>query len=133
MKKSTFSIVVALILSILTIILYIYTYKNGLKLIWLVFLIDRILTFISGSKFEKWFDNIDEELEGSDGSLKMSKFLIFVLIFVLVAIVMLIYILFEYPRLLALIVIGEIIDKIISNISEITKDKKINRNSIKRR
>ncbi len=62
MKKSTFNIIAACILSILTIILYIYTYKNGLKAIWLVFLFDRILTFISGSKFEKWFDHIDKEL-----------------------------------------------------------------------
>ena len=112
------------ILCLLTLPVYIYLYKNSLNGFWILFVVERFTTPFLGKKIDKLLDeDLDEDLTEEE-SIAAGKFTIFLITFCLVAIGIFIYILFKYPRLFILIMIGECIDKVLEKIiSNIRKNR----------
>ena len=115
------------ILCLLTLPVYIYLYKNSLNGFWILFVVERFMTPLLGKKIENLLDDDLYEDLNEEEARAVGKFTIFLIIFCLVAISIFIYILFKYPRLFILIMIGECIDKvlekIISNLRENRKER----------
>ncbi|MBS5927442.1 MAG: hypothetical protein KIC66_10205 [Clostridium sp.] len=104
------------ILCLLTLPVYIYLYKYSLNGFWILFVLERVLTPFLGKKIENLLDeDLDENLNEEE-AISAGKFTIFLIIFCLAAISIFIYILFKYPRLFILIMIGECIDKVLEKI-----------------
>lgn len=68
------------------------------------------------SKFEKSFDTIfsEDEFENKESkeSLTISKFLILTILFVIIGLGMILYVLFKYPTLFIVLMLGELLDNI---------------------
>ncbi|MBS5985997.1 hypothetical protein [Clostridium sp.] len=104
------------ILCLLTLPVYIYLYKYSLNGFWILFVLERVLTPFLGKKIENLLDeDLDENLNEEE-AISAGKFTIFLIIFCLATISIFIYILFKYPRLFILIMIGECIDKVLEKI-----------------
>ncbi len=112
------------ILCLLTLPVYIYLYKYSLNGFWILFVLERVLTPFLGKKIENLLDeDLDENLNEEE-AISAGKFTIFLIIFCLATISIFIYILFKYPRLFILIMIGECIDKVLEKIiSNIRKNR----------
>lgn len=104
------------ILALLTIPLYIYTYKYGIGLFWVIFILDRIISTILEFKFSKSFDVVSLKTEDDIGGFTVSKFFVMIVLFCIIGIGMILYILFKYPKLFIVLMIGKAIDKVIGKI-----------------
>lgn len=98
------------IICLLILPLYIYLYKHSLNIFWVLFFGERLISPLLEKKLEGLLDTCDEE------DTSMGGLLLFLLIFSIIAIGFLIFILFKYPKLFVLIMIGELIDKIIKKL-----------------
>ena len=128
MERSMRKVQLTFLVSIITMFLYIYTYVNNLDAIWIVFVAERILGFVYLDKIDKLLEdiNFDDRVdeENSKHNKRVFRFLISILVLIIIVMIVFGYIIFNYIKLFALIIIGEMIDKIVSNIKEIKKDSK---------
>ena len=106
-------VIFTFIIYLLAIPFYIYAYKNSMSLLFFIFILDRIMTFTVGAKMEKILDTMD--LHGKDKK-NASSFLMLILLLCLIGIVAIIYILFKYPKIFILLMVGEVIDNILRKI-----------------
>lgn len=114
MKKS--SLIFTFVISLLIVPLYIYAFNENHSLFWVIFIVDRIISPIIQSKFEKSFDIVflDSELEDEENneSLSISKFLILTIILIIIGLGLIIYVLFKHPTLFIILMLGELMDNI---------------------
>ncbi|MGG5460959.1 hypothetical protein [Clostridium sp. B9] len=120
MKKT--SIIITFILALATLPIYIYSYKSGAWMIfWSVFILDRIISPIIEPRLEKSLE--DTELEADDGTITIGRFLILMLLFCIISLGIMGYILFKYPKLFIILILGEVLDQVLRKIIEEFKKK----------
>lgn len=105
-SKSDKSIIFALIFSILALIAYKILYQSNNFLFCLAFLCERLYGIGAKDEFNKNLDNLSLN-EDNKNALKL------ILILILIIIFMFIYILLTAPKILIVVVLGEILDVII--------------------
>lgn len=114
MKKS--SLIFTFVISLLMVPLYIYAFKEDLSLFWVLFILDRIISPIIQSKFEKSFDVIflEDEFENEENkeTSSISRFIILIILFIIIGLGLIIYVLFNYPSLFIVLMLGELLDSI---------------------
>lgn len=110
MKKP--GILVTFAISLLTVPLYIYTFKNGLWTFWIIFILDRILSPLLSPKFEQSLDSVDLEANSDKEFKVLGRFIILIILFCIIGIGLMIYVLFGYPKLFVVLMLGELLDKV---------------------
>lgn len=115
---SKFGIIIIFVVALLTIPLYIYTYKYGMSAFWIIFILDRIVSLILELKFSRNFDISNFKINDGD-KFTTSKFIIMIILLTVVGVGMIIYISFKYPKLFIVLMVGKAIDKVIGKISKI--------------
>lgn len=126
-KLNIFLAMIPFLCSIILMPLYIYTFNRALNFFWVVFIMERLISvFYNDQKLDTLFDTI---FKSDSPSKKAGKFYILsLLLFTLIGIGVLIYILFTTPKLFIIIIIGEIIDRIITKIIKLNTSKVIDNN-----
>ena len=112
-------VILTFTISLLAIPLYIYALKNNVSLLFLVFVLDRIISFTIGYKSKKILDTLDL----NEDSKNASSFLMTLIILCIIAIICVIYVLFKYPKIFILLMLGEVIDNILRKIFKIKQPK----------
>lgn len=110
MKKN--GILATFAISLLTVPLYIYTFKNGLWTFWIIFILDRILSPLLSPKFEQSLESIDLEANSDKEFKVLGRFIILIVLFCIVGVGLMIYVLFTCPKLFIVLMLGELLDKI---------------------
>lgn len=110
MKKA--GILTTFAISLLTVPLYIYTFENGLWTFWIIFILDRILSPLLAPKFDKGLQCINVEANSDNEFKVLGKFMILIILFCIISMALMIYVLFKYPKLFIVLILGELLDKI---------------------
>lgn len=111
--KNKILITIPFLVYIILLPLYINTYKNLSNTFWIVFIIERIFSFLYEDKLTDFLDDEEETLN------KVKHFdryiLLGIILFGIIGISALIYIALNYFRLFIILIIGELLDKIFDN------------------
>lgn len=108
-EKNEFPIEIAMITYIIILVMYIFTYSQGLKLFWGFFIIERLIGMHYDEEIDRYFFKLEEE-DVSGGKM------ILTIIFSLLSVGIFLYTPFKYPGLFGIIIIGEVLDFIIREI-----------------
>lgn len=107
--KNKILITIPFLVYIILLPLYINTYKNLSNTFWIVFIIERIFSFLYEDKLTDFLDDEEETLN------KVKHFdryiLLGIILFGIMGISVLIYIALNYFRLFIILIIGELLDK----------------------
>lgn len=106
-------------IGLLTTPLYIYIYKNDINMTWILFVLDRIVTLIIGYKIENILNFIDFEILNEAEKSEVRIFSSITSGICVIGIFMITHILYKYPKLCALLILGKFIDKLIRKILKI--------------
>lgn len=107
-KKIIFS---SLAFSIMAIIAYIILFNRNNKLFWMTFVCERLYTLGAKEELNDSLENLD--LENDENPSKTIGLITMVTLFI---VMMFIYMLIRFPRILIIVILGEIIDIILYKI-----------------
>lgn len=108
-QREAFPMEIIMLTMIMLMVMYIYCYSYGLKVFWLFFIIERVITFLYKAQMEKYLD---------DMNLEQSKIweVIVTIVCCLVNVLLFVYIFFTYIELFLILVFGEILDFIFTKL-----------------
>ncbi|MBP3888635.1 MAG: hypothetical protein J6F30_13490 [Cellulosilyticum sp.] len=114
-QKGEFPIGIVMTTYIIILLMYLFTYSNGLKVFWVFFVIERLMGIHYEHEFDRYFFQLDEDIdeENQDGGPVFS-----IVVFAIVSVGMYLYTLFKYPGLCCILIVGEVIDLVIKMIKE---------------
>lgn len=108
-KEKDFPILVVMITYIIILLMYLWTYRQGSKLLWGFFVVERLLSFSYEEEVDNYLTSVEvSKLKGiSIGA---------IVIFALLSVGIFIYTPFKYPGLFVILVLGELIDLVVKRI-----------------
>lgn len=110
-EKNEFPIAIVMTTFIIILLMYLFTYSQGMKWFWLFFIIERLLNLNYAEHLETYFFRLEEEdVKGGQ--------LILTIIFSVLSIGILLYTPFKYPGLFFILMAGEIIDFVVKGIKK---------------
>lgn len=119
-EKNKFFIYIPLIVYLVLIPTYVYTYNKSSNIFWVAFIIERAFSYFYTEKITNLLDDIEYESKSELG------LIIIILILIFIGLGLIIYIGFNYPTLFVILIIGEIMDAIFNKIADIlTEDENI--------
>lgn len=114
-QKSEFPIGIVMTTYIIILLMYLFTYSNGLKLLWVFFIIERLMGIHYEDELGRYFFQLEEDIdeENQDGGSVFS-----IVAFAIISVGMYIYTLVKYPGLCCILILGEVIDLLIKGIKK---------------